>query len=106
MVLSDGEVKFSGAAIIKGKTKKLHGFLSERELEGLTWISGEGKGGLVKGRDKDTGKIIMYEVVSMKSTITPHVKGNKISFDVNIESEGRISENWVSSEERLLKINF
>ena len=97
VVSSDGEVKFSGAAIIKGKTKKLRGFLNEKELEGLTWISGKGKGGLVKGRDKETGQIIMYEVISMKSKITPHVKGNKISFDVNIESEGRISENWVAS---------
>ncbi|MCP1123997.1 spore gernimation protein GerC [Bacillus sp. AFS018417] len=97
VVSSDGEVKFSGAAIIKGKTKKLRGFLSEKELEGLTWISGKGKGGLVKGVDKKTGQLIMYEVASMKSTITPHVKGNKISFDVNMESEGRISENWVAS---------
>ncbi|ENQ3106913.1 Ger(x)C family spore germination protein [Bacillus cereus] len=97
VISSDGEVKFSGAAIIKGKTKKLHGFLNEQELEGLTWISGKGKGGLVKGRDKETGQIIMYEVISMKSTITPHVKGNKISFDVNIKSEGQISENWVAS---------
>ncbi|MEI4803916.1 Ger(x)C family spore germination protein [Bacillus sp. NPDC077411] len=98
VVSAKGEVKFSGAAIIKGKTKKLHGFLSEKELEGLTWITGKGKGGLVKGVDKETGQPIMYEVASMKSTITPHVKGNKISFDVNIESEGRISENWVTSE--------
>ncbi|MGG0240518.1 Ger(x)C family spore germination protein [Bacillus rhizoplanae] len=97
VVSSDGEVKFSGAAIIKGKTKKLRGFLSEKELEGLTWISGKGKGGLVKGVDKKTGQVIMYEVMSMKSTITPHVKGNKISFDVKMESEGRISENWVAS---------
>lgn len=97
VVAAKGEVKFSGAAIIKGKTKKLRGFLSEKELEGLTWISGKGKGGLVKGVDKETGQPIMYEVASMKSTITPHVKGNKISFDVNIESEGRISENWVVS---------
>ncbi|WP_020061811.1 Ger(x)C family spore germination protein [Bacillus sp. 123MFChir2] len=97
VISSKGEVKFSGAAIIKGKTKKLHGFLSEKELEGLTWITGKGKGGLVKGIDKETGQPIMYEVASMKSTITPHVKGNKISFDVKIESEGRISENWATS---------
>ncbi|ENQ3080141.1 Ger(x)C family spore germination protein [Bacillus sp. WLY-B-L8] len=97
VVSAKGEVKFSGAAIIKGKTKKLRGFLSEKELEGLTWITGKGKGGLVKGVDKETGQPIMYEVASMKSTITPQVKGNKISFDVKIESEGQISENWVTS---------
>ena len=92
----NGEVKFAGAAVIKGKTKKLRGFLNENELEGLTWITGEGKSGLVKSFDKKTGKLIMYEVKSMKSKIQPRVKGNNISFDVNVESEGRLSENWVT----------
>ena len=32
-----------------------------------------------------------------KSKIIPHVNGNNISFDVNIESEGRLSENWMQS---------
>lgn len=34
---------------------------------------------------------------TIKSKITPHVNGNKISFDVNIESEGRLSEDWNKS---------
>ncbi|WP_243525114.1 Ger(x)C family spore germination protein [Bacillus pseudomycoides] len=95
----NGEVKFAGAAVIKGKTKKLRGFLNENELEGLTWITGKGKSGLVKSFDEKTGKPILYEVKSMKSKIQPHVKGNNISFDVNIQSEGRLSENWVASGE-------
>ncbi|MBT2669304.1 hypothetical protein J7E95_00680 [Streptomyces sp. ISL-14] len=44
-----------------------------------------------------TGQQIVYELESMKSSIKPQVKGNNISFDVNIESEGRLSENWVVS---------
>ncbi|MDM5189085.1 Ger(x)C family spore germination protein [Bacillus sp. DX4.1] len=93
----NGEVKFAGAAVIKGKTKKLRGFLNENELEGLTWLTGKGKSGLVKSFDEKTGKPIMYEVKSMKSKIQPHVKGDNISFDVDIQSEGRLSENWVTS---------
>ncbi|MEN1936825.1 Ger(x)C family spore germination protein [Paenibacillus sp. 102] len=93
----NGEVKFAGAAVIKGKTKKLRGFLNENEVEGLTWLTGKGKSGLVKSFDAKTGKPIMYEVKSMKSKIQPHVKGDNISFDVDIQSEGRISENWVTS---------
>jgi len=73
--------------------------LNENELEGLTWITGKGKSGLVKSFDEKTGKPILYEVKSMKSKIQPHVKGNNISFDVNIQSEGRLSENWVASGE-------
>ena len=46
-----------------------------------------------------TKKLVMYEVKSMKSKITPYVKGDKISFDVNVESVGRLSENWSESEE-------
>lgn len=95
----NGEVKYVGAAVIKGSKKKLRGFLNENELEGLMWITGKGKSGLVKSFDKKTKKLIMYEVKSMKSKITPYVKGNKISFDVNIQSIGRLSENWVESED-------
>ncbi|MBT2617018.1 MULTISPECIES: Ger(x)C family spore germination protein [unclassified Bacillus (in: firmicutes)] len=90
-----GEVKFAGAAVIKGKTHKMAGTLNEEELEGVTWITGKGKGGVVKSYDKETGQLIVYEIESMKSTIIPRVKGDSISFDVNIESVGRLSENWV-----------
>ncbi|MFE4123927.1 Ger(x)C family spore germination protein [Priestia sp. YIM B13486] len=94
---ANGEIKFEGAGIIKGKTNKMIGFLNEEELDGLTWITGKGKGGLVKSFDKKTGQLIVYEIESMKSHIKPHVKGNNISFDVHIKSEGRLSENWVVS---------
>ncbi len=94
---ANGEIKFAGAAIIKGKTNKMIGFLNEEELDGLTWITGKGKGGLVKSFDKKTGQLIVYEIESMKSHIQPHVKGNNISFDVHIESVGRLSESWMTS---------
>ena len=97
VVSANGEIKFAGAAIIKGKTNKMIGFLNEEELDGLTWITGKGKGGLVKSFDKKTGQLIVYEIQSMKSHIEPYVKGNSISFNVHIESEGRLSENWVVS---------
>ncbi|TKG99302.1 spore gernimation protein GerC, partial [Peribacillus simplex] len=53
--------------------------------------------GVVKSFDKETGQPIVYEIETMKSSIIPRVKGNSISFVVNIESEGRLSENWVVS---------
>ncbi|BAH41265.1 putative spore germination protein [Brevibacillus brevis NBRC 100599] len=92
---SNKEVKFEGAAVINGKTKKWAGFLNEMDLEGITWITGKGKGGLVRSLDKETGQLIIYEIETMESKITPHVDGNKISFDVHINSKGRLSENWV-----------
>ncbi|MDP1419220.1 Ger(x)C family spore germination protein [Peribacillus simplex] len=91
----NGQVKFAGAAVINGKTHKMTGFLNEEELEGVIWITGKGKGGVVKSFDKETGQLIVYEIETMKSTIIPRVKGDNISFDVNIESVGRLSETWV-----------
>ncbi|WP_155591816.1 Ger(x)C family spore germination protein [Lysinibacillus cavernae] len=103
----DGEVKFAGAAVIDGKTKKLRGFLNEGDLEGNAWITGDGKGGLVKGFDEQSGSPIVYEIISMKSKIVPHVDGDQISFTVKIQSEGRIAEHWVlldkASDNRFLK---
>jgi spore germination protein len=95
--MKNGEVKFAGASLIDGKAKKLRGFLNEKDLEGITWVTGKGKGGLVKSRDEKTGQPIIYEIESMKSKIRPHVDGNNISFEVNISSEGSIAENWVVS---------
>jgi spore germination protein len=94
VISSKNEVKFAGAAVIKGKTNKLIGFFNEEELEGLTWITGKGKGGLVKSYNKKTGQVMTYEIKSMKSLIESHIKGNEISFNVKIESKGRLIENW------------
>ncbi|MFP3121929.1 Ger(x)C family spore germination protein [Ectobacillus funiculus] len=108
VISANEEEKFAGAAIIEGKTKKLRGFLNEMELDGLTWLTGAGKGGVVKSFDNKTGQPIVYEIKSMKSKITPHIAKNNISFDVKIESEGRLSESWVtsgtSSENKSLKM--
>ncbi|OIK07653.1 spore gernimation protein GerC [Bacillus sp. MUM 116] len=97
VVSANGKVKFAGAAVIDGKTKKLRGFLNEKQLEGITWLTGKGKGGVVKGFDQQSKRLIIYEIETMKSKITPHVRGNHISFDVNIESKGRLSEHRVAS---------
>ncbi|SFA89491.1 MULTISPECIES: Ger(x)C family spore germination protein [unclassified Bacillus (in: firmicutes)] len=91
---SKGEVEFIGAAIIHGKTNKMVGSLNKKEVEGISWITGEGKGGAVKAYEKAGERATYYEIETMKSKIQPHVKGNRISFTVKIESEGRIAEYW------------
>lgn len=96
---ANGEAKLSGAAVINGKTNKCQGFFNEEELEGYTWLTGDIEGGVVKTFDEETDQIVIFEVDSVGNTITSTVDGNKISFDVNIESEGRLSESWINSEE-------
>ena len=72
--------------------------LNESDLEGIAWMSGDAKGGLVKGFDEESGAPIVYEIISAKSKIIPHVKGDQISFTIKIQSEGRIAEHWVLSD--------
>ncbi|MCM3342631.1 Ger(x)C family spore germination C-terminal domain-containing protein [Paenibacillus sp. MER TA 81-3] len=43
--------------------------------------------------------MIVYEITSLKSKIRPHVNGNRVSFDVQIESDGRIGEQWTSGND-------
>lgn len=99
VIAVDGEVEFSGAAVVKGKSQKFRGRLNEEELIGVTWLRGDGKGGAVKSYDQKTKELITYELKTMKSKIVPHIEGSKISFHVNIETEGRIIEEWLVTNE-------
>ncbi|MGJ7912801.1 Ger(x)C family spore germination protein [Neobacillus sp. LXY-1] len=107
LVTEKGEVKFSGAAVIKGKSRKLVGFINEKDIEGLNWLTGKAKGGLVNSIDKETGQPVTYEIKTLKSKITPHMVKNQISFDVKIESQGTLAEHWdrsgKPSDEKFLK---
>ena len=52
----------------------------------------------MKFADEETGQQNLYEILSYKSDIVPHVEGDNISFEVRIEARGRLSESWVMSE--------
>ncbi|ASR49169.1 Ger(x)C family spore germination protein [Paenibacillus kribbensis] len=99
VITTESEVKLAGAGIIKGKAQTYGGFLNESEVEGLMWIKGELKGGLVKSIDPETKKNIVYEIKSVKSSIKAIVQGDDISFRVRMNSEGRISENFNPNED-------
>jgi spore germination protein len=89
-----GGIEFNGAAVIDGKTNKMIGILNKSEIEGINWITGEGKSGSLKAYTKESEKPTYYQIGKIKSKIRPHVKGDKISFDVHIESQGRLAEYW------------
>ncbi|WP_337099221.1 Ger(x)C family spore germination protein [Paenibacillus sp. YIM B09110] len=90
---SKGEIKFAGAGIIKGDTGKWIGDLNQENVESISWVKGTGKGGVIKSYDwrKET---ITYEIKSMKSKTTVKLQGDNLSFHVDIESNGRLIENW------------
>ncbi|MFB7139745.1 Ger(x)C family spore germination protein [Gottfriedia sp. NPDC056225] len=91
---TDKGAKFSGGAIFNGKKNKMIGTLNTQEVEGINWITAQGKGGAVKAFTKKSDGPTWFQIELMKSKVTPHIKGNKITFDVKIESEGRIAEYW------------
>ncbi|MDR7316830.1 Ger(x)C family spore germination protein [Brevibacillus nitrificans] len=90
-------VKMVGAGIINGKTKKLSGFLNEEEVDGLTWLTGDGLGGIVKSFGKEN-RLINFEVDTMIGKITPYLQGDHVSFDVEVTSVGHLSEDWFEEE--------
>lgn len=87
--------EIAGAAVVKGKSGVMIGWLDEDETEGLNWLKGgEKKSGIVKTKDQGSGKWIVYETRTMKSKIIPRIEGNNVSFTVNIETEGKLREDW------------
>ncbi|CAM4201138.1 Ger(x)C family spore germination protein [Paenibacillus alkaliterrae] len=94
VVAAEGEVKLSGAAVIKGKTQKFRGLLNEEELLGVILLSGEAEGGIIKCVNEKTNEMIAYELKAMNSEIYTSVDGDNVSFDVKMKSEGRIIEDW------------
>ncbi|MEW9103890.1 Ger(x)C family spore germination protein, partial [Paenibacillus sp.] len=92
VVTANEELKLSGASVISGKTGKQLGYLNEEDMEAVNWVLGGAKGGIVKSKDNATGQISAYEITNVKSHITPHVENGRISYDVRVESDGRLGE--------------
>ncbi|TXK77361.1 Ger(x)C family spore germination protein [Paenibacillus sp. N3.4] len=89
------ENKLAGAAVIKGDQGRMIGWIGEKEVVGLNWLKGGNKQtGITKGVDPKSGERIVYEVRTIKSTIVPKVEAEQISFEVNIQTEGRLREDW------------
>ncbi|SNZ09820.1 spore germination protein AC/spore germination protein [Terribacillus aidingensis] len=86
-------VKLDGAGIIRAKDNKLTGFLTDKEVEGVNWLTGEGAGGLLNFRD-EKGNTIIYEIQHYKTKSNPHYKNGKLTFDVQITAQGWITEDW------------
>ncbi|GGB61550.1 Ger(x)C family spore germination protein [Fictibacillus barbaricus] len=87
----NGDTQLDGAAVFKGKTKKLIGFFTKKEVEGLNLITGDSKSGSIRAKTKQP---VYYQIEGLKSKIIPHVKSGQISFQVQVNTDGRIAEDW------------
>ncbi|NOU83485.1 Ger(x)C family spore germination protein [Paenibacillus sp. LMG 31459] len=97
LVTANGEVEFSGAGIIKGDTGHWVGMLNQEDTECLSWLTNEGKTGVIKTYDWNN-QPMTYEMKAMKSKITAVTDGGNLAFDVKITTEGRLSETWNAEE--------
>lgn len=98
VISAKGEIEFAGAGIIKGRNNSWLGTLTEQEVEGVTWLTDNVKGGVIKTYDK-SGQVLAYEILSANTKIKSTVKGDDISFHVSIKSDGRLIENWNTSKD-------
>ncbi|WP_226665328.1 Ger(x)C family spore germination protein [Metabacillus litoralis] len=92
--LNSEEVKISGQAVFNGYTDKLVGFIEEDATEGINFITGELKGGLLEAKVKD--EIVVYEMDKVKTTVEPIYEKGKIKFKVDIKTTGTIPESYKS----------
>ncbi|OKP77092.1 spore gernimation protein GerC [Paenibacillus helianthi] len=103
IIEAKGDIELSGAGIIKGETGKWIGSLDQDDMRSMNWIKGDVNGGTIKTYN-NKHETITYEIKSAKSKITSKItEDNKVSFHVNIESDGRLIENW-DPEQRSTKI--
>lgn len=103
-------VKVDGAGVIKGKDGKLKGFLTIKETEGINWLSGKGKAGLLEFKD-DKGNTIVYEVQNYRTKVKSKFQNEHLSFQVQVKAQGWINEDWSRtshnmSEEYVKKLQY
>jgi len=83
--------RLSGGAVIK--EDKLVGFLNEAEARGYNWVVGEVKSGILSIPSLlDDKKLVSIEIREASSKIKPEIKGDKISFTIDIKSAGILVE--------------
>lgn len=101
---TEGHIEFSGAGIIKGETGHWIGNLTQDEVAAINMINGKTKGGIIKAYNEE-GKQIVYEIKDLKSKMKCTIKGDDISYHVDIKSDGRLIENW-DNKENFSEINY
>ncbi|SDC55736.1 spore germination protein [Paenibacillus sp. UNCCL117] len=96
VVTTATESKLSGAAVVKGETGKMAGWLSEEETTGLNLLYPDHqRRGVIKGIDKRSGGPLVFEVHHLNRKITPRLFEDRVDFEVELNVVGRLREDWV-----------
>ncbi|HOJ09571.1 MAG TPA: Ger(x)C family spore germination protein [Clostridiales bacterium] len=84
-----------GAAVIKGQTYNMTGWLNRSETDALNWITGKVEEGSVEFKESKSSETIVYDVDRVKTKIKPEILEGKISFTVDMKMEGTLVEDWL-----------
>lgn len=85
------EVTSAGAAAIRGYDNKLVGWVSAEETEGLNFITGEYKGGIIKVKLIDN--LVAYEIQRAKRYIKVDTSDkHRLKVTIEVQTEGMIHE--------------
>ena len=96
---SEKHVKLSGGAVFN--KDKLKGFLNEEETNGYRWVTGEIEDGAITIPSiLEEGKFVTVIVDKASARIIPKVYGDQISFTIEVEEKGSLSEQQETVEFR------
>lgn len=88
------ELQVAGGTVFK--QDRMVGWLGESDLRGYLWVTDQMQNGMMTvgpfSYPPDPNVIFTYEITEAKRKIRPHVSDGKVSFTVNISTEGTIGE--------------
>ncbi|KEP28171.1 MULTISPECIES: Ger(x)C family spore germination protein [Bacillus] len=91
-----GKLMIDGASIIKNKRFLTN--LSLLDVQAYNLLTGKAKGGVIEFKD-DKNNIYSYELFKLKQKVrTTKSASGRYQFDVTVEIEGRLSEDWNKRE--------
>lgn len=88
----DGQkiTEFNGTAVIK--KDKMVGKLDETESIGLTWLLDKVEGGSITV-ELYNNEAVSLEINKTKTKLKPHLQGNKLEVQIDVEIEGTLGDN-------------
>lgn len=95
IVASEIEAKIAGVAVFHGHNNKMVAWLGEEETEGLAFLRGDVKGGILKANVEDN--LVVYEIKGAEQGLKADISNkDNIQFTYTIEAEGNIVESLES----------
>ncbi|MCP3810296.1 Ger(x)C family spore germination protein [Paenibacillus sp. Lou8.1] len=102
---TNGGNHFSGAALVRGKTKKFANWIDEKEVTGINWMLGKTKGSIIRTEGPKSEQSMVFEVEDVHTKLIPHLNGQDLSFTVRIKADIKLNESSDNSVD-FLKESF